>query len=207
MWQLILKSGSEESQIDQFDFDTLPKFTKNILKESVNNQEMVDSNHQIKDKRRLKSLNVFTETIQPIPPEVNLISQNCFDRELYRDYLNLSSPNACQSIDLQPPLLLRSDTVNNHAEYNNYSKLDPVDIQQEFLKCQNSMKSLADLGYQLTPLINGRWCTNQITEWRIVRSDALSENVDPRDIQEENRCRSNSFENLLLAANACGEWK
>lgn len=49
------------------------------------------------------------------------------------------------------------------------------DVQLEFIKCQNSIRALADLGYELTPLIHGKWGKSSITKWRIVPTQDISE--------------------------------
>lgn len=105
-------------------------------------------------------------------------------------------------------------------------KVDAVynKIETEFLKCQKAMTSLAKMGYQLTPFVDGEWKKGIITEWRIVPSTELVLEYEEQEreairleqeairLEQERlqnadkRSRSNSFENLLLAASTIDQW-
>jgi hypothetical protein len=114
--------------------------------------------------------------------EVDTVQVGTLDTTLEVDACNLSGGDCF--LDMQKPVepLLDSSLQDT--------------VQSEFLKCQDAMTSLAELGYQLIPFVGGEWKRGQITEWRIVPSHALWEEYK----QHERRRRSKSLEHLLLAA-------
>ncbi|KAJ3253978.1 hypothetical protein HK103_007582 [Boothiomyces macroporosus] len=102
----------------------------------------------------------------------------------FKQYLNLSSPPEC-NVCSKPPKSSPS------YEY----------IKSEFEKCQAALSSLAEMGYKLTPFINGRWEKSIISEWRIVPISQLQEETYPtKRLKKTSLSSNNSFDSLILAA-------
>ena len=124
LWLQVLKKGTSEQRIDQFDYDQLPKPKK------------------IKESNKLE----FGSKI---------------------DHCDSMYSNADQSRSMY------SNKLNSNADQWNSNVRSNMDGQIEFVKCQNSIRALAELGYELTPLVNGKWMKSLIKKWRIVATDDL----------------------------------
>ncbi|KAJ3320816.1 hypothetical protein HDV06_004827 [Boothiomyces sp. JEL0866] len=105
----------------------------------------------------------------------------------YKKYLTISSPPACLACNNKPK-------TTPSYEY----------IKSEFEKCQQALSTLAEMGYQLTPFINGRWEKTPISEWRIVPTSQLVEdspnNYPSKRFRNSSLSSNNSFDSLILAA-------
>ena len=51
-------------------------------------------------------------------------------------------------------------------------------VEGELKKCREAMTNLANRGYQLSPLIDGVWRHETISEWRILPKNSDQEDVD-----------------------------
>ncbi|KAJ3271631.1 hypothetical protein HDV01_006501 [Terramyces sp. JEL0728] len=106
----------------------------------------------------------------------------------YSKYLTISSPPACTLCSKIP------DPNPNSYEY----------IKSEFDKCQRALSTLAELGYQLTPFLNGRWEKAPISEWRIVPTSQLADEPElylpGKRFKNTSLSSTNSFDSLILAA-------
>ena len=76
---------------------------------------------------------------------------------------------------IHPPSPLKSPQVNE-TSYESHAIMD------EFQKCQRALTRLSQRGYQLTPMVDGKWFLDHpIIRWRIVPSSQI-ENKDVKSL-------------------------
>jgi hypothetical protein len=179
--------------------------------------------------RLCKDLKHYSRSVEELRKLWNYIITHCYSDQqveafvfdtVQLDSLDQIDPN--QLLDHPMEQMLMPPSIPD-PEPLLKKKLEPLNkIESEFHKCQKAMTSLAKMGYQLTPFVDGEWKKGIITEWRIVPSNELvleyeqeqREAIRLERLEQEReraqiavkRSRSNSFENLLLAASTIDQW-